>query len=218
MTVSMRIGILGTGVVGQTLGSKLVKLGHEVKMGSRTASNPTAEKWAEGAGKKASHGRFEDAAAFGEILFNCTAGAFSLDALKQAGARNLGSKTLIDVANVLDYSKGMPPTLTVCNTDSLGEQIQRSFPKAKVVKALNTMNCKVMVDPGLLHAETDIFICGNDAEAKGLVASILRDVGWKSVTDLGDITGARGMEMLMPFWLRLRMKLGHGSFNYKIIS
>jgi predicted dinucleotide-binding enzyme len=213
----VRIGILGTGVVGQTLGSKLVELGHEVKMGSRTASNPAANKWAGSNGRRASHGKFEDAAAFGEILFNCTAGAFSLAALKQAGAKNIRGKTLIDVANVLDYSKGMPPTLTVCNTDSLGEQIQRAFPKAKVVKALNTMNFQVMVNPRLLHGDSDVFICGNNAAAKDQVSAILKDFGWKSVTDLGDIMSARGMEMLMPFWLRLRTELGDSRFNYKIV-
>jgi 8-hydroxy-5-deazaflavin:NADPH oxidoreductase len=117
----MKIGILGTGVVGQTIGTKLVSLGHDVKMGARAVANEKAEKWMKENGARATHGTFADAAAFGEIIFNCTSGMASLDALRQAGARNLDGKILIDVANPLDFSKGMPPTLSVCNTDSLGD-------------------------------------------------------------------------------------------------
>ena len=130
----MRIGVLGTGMVGVTLASKLVQLDHEVKVGSRTASNPKAAEWAKSNGLKASQGTFAEAAAFGEILFNWTAGMASLEALKLAGAKNLKGKILVDVAYPLDFSKGMPPILSVCNLDSLGEQIQRIFPETKVVK------------------------------------------------------------------------------------
>ncbi len=140
----MKIGILGTGMVGQTLGSKLVQLGHEVKMGSRTENNENAAQWVKKIGGGASQGTFAGAAAFGEIVLNCTAGTASLAALKSAGSQNLRGKVLIDVANPLDFSKGMPPILSVCNTDSLAEQIQRAFPEAKVVKTLNTINCVVM--------------------------------------------------------------------------
>ena len=143
----MRIGVLGTGTVGQTLGTKLVSLGNEVKLGSRSASNDKVAGWVKTTGRGASHGTFADAASFGEMLFNCTSGMASLDALRQAGAKNLDGKVLVDVANPLDFSKGMPPTLAVCNTDSLGEQIQRAFPEARVVKSLNTMSARVMVDP-----------------------------------------------------------------------
>jgi 8-hydroxy-5-deazaflavin:NADPH oxidoreductase len=210
----MRIGVLGTGTVGGRLGSKLVALGNEVKMGSRTAGNAKAAEWAKANGPRASAGTFADAAKFGEVVFNCTAGAVSLEALKQAGAKNLAGKVLVDVGNPLDFSKGMPPTLTVCNTDSLGEQIQRAFPDAKVVKALNTMGNELMVDPGLVPGEHDTFLCGNDPQAK--VVEILRAFGWKTPIDVGDITGARGLEMMLPVWVRLMGTLKTRNFNFKI--
>jgi predicted dinucleotide-binding enzyme len=214
----MRIGILGTGMVGQAIGSKLIQLGHEVKMGSRTADNEKATQWVKANGVRASQGTFADAAAFGEILFNCTAGMASLDALRMAGPANLKDKILIDIANPLDFSKGMPPTLAICNTDSLGEQIQRAFPDVKVVKTLNTMNCHIMVNPSLVPGEHDVFICGNDAKAKTIVTQILKDwFGWKSVIDLGDITNARGTEMLLPIWLRLWGVFGHANFNFRVV-
>jgi len=213
----MRIGILGTGMVGTALGSKLIQLGHEVKMGSRSANNEKAVKWAKESGPKASYGAFADAAAFGEIVFNCTAGTVSLAALTAAGGSNLKGKVLVDVANPLDFSKGMPPTLTVCNTDSLGEQIQRSFPNVRVVKALNTMNCAVMVEPSVVPGEHDAFVCGNDRQAKDQVTEVLRTFGWKSIIDLGDITAARGTEMLLPIWLRLMGHYQSPNFNFKIV-
>jgi hypothetical protein len=215
----MRIGILGTGTVAQTLGAKLVQLGHDVKLGSRTATNEKAAAWAKGQGARASHGTFADAARFGELLLNCTAGTASLDALKAAGAANLQGKILIDVANPLDFSQGMPPTLTVCNTDSLGEQIQRAFPGAKVVKTLNTVNCEVMVNPGLVPGAHDLFVSGNDADAKQAVTGYLRDwFGWKSVIDLGDISTARGTEMLLAAWIRVLMALGTARFNWRVVK
>jgi len=212
----VRIGILGTGDVGSRLGTKLVSLGNEVRMGSRKAPNPKAAKWAKANGPKASAGTFADAAKFGEVVFNCTAGSVSLEALKQAGASNFAGKVLVDVANPLDFSKGMPPTLTVCNTDSLGEQIQRAFPDAKVVKALNTMGNEVMVDPGLVPGEHDTFVCGNDAQAKAKVVEVLHAFGWENPIDLGDITAARGLEMLLPIWVRLMGTLKTRNFNFKI--
>jgi len=213
----MKIGILGTGLVGDTIGTRLIQLGHEVKMGSRSANNEKAAEWVKKNGKNASQGTFADAAAFGEIVFNCTSGMASLDALKMAGADDLKGKVLIDIANPLDFSKGMPPSLSVCNTDSLGEQIQRAFPETKVVKTLNTMNCKVMVDPSLVKGDHDVFVSGNDANAKAKVTAILKDwFGWKSVIDLGDITTARGAEMLLPIWVTLMGKLQTPAFNFKI--
>jgi predicted dinucleotide-binding enzyme len=200
----MRIGVLGTGVVGQTIGGKLVELGHDVKLGSRSSGNAKAEDWTKKAGDRASHGTFADAAAFGEIVFNCTAGGASLDALRLAGDANLAGKVLIDVANALDFSRGMPPTLSICNTESLGELIQAALPKTRVVKSLNTINCGVMVNPSLVPGEHDVFVCGNDSDAKAQVTTILRDwFGWRSVVDLGDITAARGVEMYLPLWLKL---------------
>jgi len=215
----MKIGILGTGMVGSAIGTKCTQLGHDVKMGSRTATNEKAAAWVQKNGKQASQGTFTDAAAFGEIVFNCTHGVDSLAALNLADAHNLKNKILIDLANALDFSKGMPPSLSVCNTDSLGEQIQRAFPEVKVVKTLNTMNCNIMVNPKLVaDGNHDIFISGNDASAKAKVTEILREwFGWKSVIDLGNITTARATEMLLPIWITLMGKYQSPNFNFKII-
>ena len=214
----MKIGVLGTGMVGDAIGSKLVALGHDVKMGSRTAGGEKAAAWVKKAGKGASEGTFADAAAHGEVLFNCTNGAGSFPALEAAGKSNLAGKILIDIANPLDFSKGMPPSLFVSNTDSLGEQIQRAFPELKVVKTLNTMNCQLMVEPGKLEGEHDVFVSGNDAEAKGRVTEILRGwFGWKNVIDLGDITTARGTESWLPLWVRLWGALGTADFNLHVV-
>lgn len=214
----MKIGVLGTGMVGITIATKLLQLGHEVKMGSRTADNPKGKDWLKGGGEKGSLGTFADSASFGELLFNCTHGMASLDVLKQAGAANLKGKILVDVANALDFSKGMPPSLAVCNTDSLGEQIQRAFPHVRVVKALNTVNCSLMVNPSLVKGEHDIFICGDDAGAKTMVTDILKNwFGWKSVIDVGDITAARATEMLLPIWVRLMGLYKSPNFNFKIV-
>lgn len=213
----MKIAILGTGMVGSTIATKLVKLGHEVKMGSRTPDNAKAAEWVKAAGGKASQGTYAEAAAFSELAFNCTAGVGSLAALEAAGKKNLAGKILIDVSNPLDFSKGMPPSLSVCNTDSLGEQIQRALPDTKVVKALNTINCNIMVDASLVKGEHDVFMCGNDAAAKGRVAELLTgSFGWKNVIDLGDLTAARGQEMYVAFWVRLWGAAGTSNFNIHV--
>ena len=215
----MEIGVLGTGMVGQTIGSRLVQLGHQVMLGSRTAANPKAIAWANEEGSPhALYGTFKNAAKFGEIIFNCTLGAASLDVLQQIGAENLKDKILIDVSNPWDYSTEKI-SLTVCNTDSLGEQIQRAFPEARVVKTLNTMNCNVMVDPEKLPGRTNVFISGNDPKAKETVTTILRDwFGWKSIIDLGDITTSRGVEMYMILWVSLRRVVTAERFNIKVMT
>lgn len=217
----MKIGILGTGMVGTTIGSKLVKLNHEVKIGSRAADNPKASEWAKQAGANASQGTFTDAAAFGEIIFNCTKGDASLAALQQAGTQNLAGKILIDVANPLDFSKGMPPILIpeFTNISSLGEEIQKAFPETKVVKTLNTVNCNLMVDANLVAGEHDLFICGNDNAAKEQVKRLLREeFNWASIIDLGDITNSRATEMILPLWVRLYGYLQTPNFNIKVVS
>jgi predicted dinucleotide-binding enzyme len=216
----MKIAVLGTGMVGKAIGTKLVQLGHQVMKGSRTSNNEKATAWVKELGANASQGTFADAAKFGEIIFNCTNGAGTLDALKAAGEENIASKLLIDISNPLDFSKGMPPTLLVANTDSLGEQIQKAFPNAKVVKTLNTVNCNVMVNPSLVPGEHDIFFSGNDADAKARVKDILMNwFGWKNVIDLGDITGARSMEMYVILWVRMMMgPVGHPNFNLHIVK
>jgi len=205
-------------MVGQAIAGKLVSLGHEVKMGSRSATNEKAAAWVKSAGKGASQGTFADAAGFGEIVFNCTAGAGSLDALQAAGAQKLTDKILVDVANPLDFSHGMPPTLFISNDDSLAERIQAAFPETKVVKALNTVNANVMVNPGRVPGETDVFVSGNDAGAKAQVTRILKDeFGWTSVIDLGDVKAARGTESYLHLWLRLLGALKTADFNVKVV-
>ncbi len=216
----MNIAVLGTGMVGNAIATRLVNIGQHVMMGSRTANSDAGQAWLRSVSGKAQIGTFADAAAFGEIVLDCTNGANSLAALRQAGAANLRDKILIHVSNPLDFSKGMPATLTVCNTDSLGEQVQREFPDVRVVKALNTVNCDIMVDPSSIPGDHSLFICGNDAAAKGKVADWLCEwFAWKrgNIVDLGDITGARGMEMWMPLWLRLYGQIGHPHFNLRLM-
>jgi len=214
----MKIGVLGTGITGQTIASKLVQLGHDVIMGSRDEANPKAVVWAKEEGHKALYGTFANAAAYGEIIFNCTLGPASLDALRMAGAENLRGKILIDTSNPINKFTD-PWTLTVCNADSLGEQIQRIFPDTKVVKTLNTVNANVMVDPEKLIERTQVFVSGNDIEAKAQVVTILRDwFGWKEILDLGDITSSRGVEMYLVLWQGLRKVLPEQRFNIKIVA
>ncbi|MBK6915948.1 MAG: NAD(P)-binding domain-containing protein [Deltaproteobacteria bacterium] len=213
----MQIGILGTGMVGNAIASKLVACGHEVTMGSRSATNEKALAWVQQTGARAHAGSFAQAAGFGELVFVCTAGAGTLEALQAAGADALGSKIVIDVSNPLDFSRGMPPRLSVCNDDSLGEQVQRAFPAARVVKTLNTINCNLMIDASRVPGEHAVFVAGNDAGAKASVELLLRrDFGWRHVVDLGDITGARATEMYLPLWLRLWGALGTADFNVGI--
>jgi 8-hydroxy-5-deazaflavin:NADPH oxidoreductase len=216
----MNIAVFGTGMVGETIGSKLVESGHKVMMGSRTKDNEKALAFAAKHGNKGSAGTFRDAAAFGEMIFNCTLGMASIVALKSSGDENINGKILVDVANPLDFSKGMPPSLGIFNTDSLGEEIQRTFPAAKVVKTFNTMWCGLMVNPGMIGGgDHSLFICGNDSQAKNSVIQILKSFGWtdKSIIDLGDITGSRGMEMYLLLWLRIMGGVKSGAFNIKVV-
>lgn len=214
----MKIGILGTGIVGQTLGARLIELGHEVMMGSRTATNEKGLAFVAANGSKASLGTFADAAAFGDMVMNCTSGGASLDALRMAGAANLNGKVLIDLGNPLDFSHGMPPILipALSNTTSLGEEIQKEFPDTRVVKTLNTMNCKLMVNPALVPGDHEIFIGGNDQEAKAKVKELLAQMGWTHPIDLGDISSARATEMMLPIWIRLMGIYQSPNFNFKI--
>jgi predicted dinucleotide-binding enzyme len=187
-------------------------------MGSRAAGNENAVAWADGAGPLASEGSFADAAAFGELAINATAGVASLEVLEAAGAEQLAGKVLLDVSNPLDFSQGMPPTLTVCNDDSLAEQLQRAFPDVRVVKALNTVTAAVMVQPDLVPGRHTMFMCGDDAAAKQQVGVLLAELGWTdgTVLDLGDITAARGMEMYLPLWLRLYGASGTAVLNVEV--
>jgi predicted dinucleotide-binding enzyme len=212
----VKIGILGSGVVAQTLGTKLVSLGHDTMLGTRDTTKLQA--WMDAGGGTARAGSYAETAAHGELVINATAGTGSLEALEAASAEHLSGKILIDVANPLDFSRGMPPTLTVVNTDSLGEQIQRAFPEAKVVKTLNTVTTALMVDARqVAGGDHHIFVSGNDAGAKAQVTTWLREwFGWEQVIDLGDITTARGTEMLLPLWIQLMGALGTPMFNFKV--
>jgi 8-hydroxy-5-deazaflavin:NADPH oxidoreductase len=213
----MRIGVRGTGKVGSALATKLVELGHDVMMGSRSADNEKAAEWVASAGERASQGTFADAAAHGELLFNCTGGLVSVEAIGSARPQDLAGKTLVDVANALDHSSG-GPVVVLSPTDSVGEQIQRAFPEARVVKTLNTMNCRVMVDPGRVSGEHDVFVCGNDGAAKSEVVELLQSFGWRPehIVDLGDISAARGTEAYVAFWIRLWGTVGSGDFNIRV--
>jgi predicted dinucleotide-binding enzyme len=210
----MKIGILGTGMVGEALGTKFAQLGHQVKMGSRTANNESAAKWVKAAGSNASQGTFTDASQFGEIVFVCLKGEVVLDVVRSV-ANVVSGKVVVDVSNPLDFSRGMPPTLSICNTNSLGEEVQKTVPSARVVKTLNIVNCEVMVTPSIGGNPT-MLICGNDSAAKGSVTTLLKGMGWTDIIDLGDITKSRGTEMLLPVWLNLMGVLGHVHFGFKI--
>ena len=215
----MKIGIFGTGGVGRTIGSRLVELGHEVRLGSRTADNEAATAWAEQAGERASHGTFADAAAFGGLLVNATSGGASVEAIGTAAPDDLASKVLLDIANPLDFSNGFPPTMSIKDTDSLAETIQRSFPGLRVVKSLNTMTADVMVRPSQLGGAHNVFVSGDDDEAKTSVIALLGEIGWPTddIVDLGDLTTARGAEMFLPLWLRLMAAQGSPAFNIKVV-
>lgn len=202
--MNMRVAVFGTGMVGKTIAAKLTALGHEVKLGSRTA----------GDGKVT----YEDAAIHGEIIFNCTSGAGSVEALQAAGPANLKGKTIVDVANPLQTQPGKHPTLFTGLDDSLGERIQRAFPEAMVVKTLNTVSCAVMVDPQkLAGGDHTMFVAGNDLDAKTSVAGILRSFGWKDVVDVGDITASRGLEAYLMLWVRLWGTLKTPNFSVKLV-
>lgn len=226
----MKIGVLGTGIVGRTHAAKLASIGNEVVIGTRDVKKTLAETKTDSMGNgpfkdwqkqnpKVKLVTFEEACSNGELLINALKGEVCLNTLKGLKQR-LAGKTLIDLSNPLDFSKGMPPTLFVSNTDSLGEQIQRELPKSKVVKTLNTLNAFLQVDPMLLaDGDHHIFVSGNDAAAKATVTGFLKkSYGWKNVVDLGDISTARGTEMILPLWLRLWGALQNPMFNIKIVT
>jgi predicted dinucleotide-binding enzyme len=211
----MKIGVLGTGAAGQTVASRFVTMGHDVMMGARSADNEKVIGFAERTGGKA--GTFADAARHGEFVLNCTRGDTSVGMLSGIAAE-LRGKILVDVANPLDFSNGFPPHLSVVNTDSLAEQIQRALPETFVVKSLNTVNAAVMVEPSRVPGPHSVFVSGNDKAAKGKVMDFLRSLGWHSIIDLGDITSARAAEQILPLWVRLYGVLGTADFNIAVMK
>jgi 8-hydroxy-5-deazaflavin:NADPH oxidoreductase len=215
----MRIAVLGTGVVGTTLGSGLVRAGHEVRLGSRTSGNEKAVAWVAQTGEGAGEGTFADAAAWSEVVVNATGGLVSLEALDAAGADNLAGKALLDISNPLDFSGGFPPVVVQPDGRSIAEQIQAAHPRAKVVKTLNTMNAVIMTDPRSLPGSHSVFVAGDDAEAKQLTTSLLAGFGWTSdeIVDAGPLTSARGLELYLPLWLSLMGALGNPNFNIQVV-
>jgi predicted dinucleotide-binding enzyme len=212
----MKIGILGTGRVGSTIAGRLAELGHDVMIGSRDPSSK--QDLAVKLGGKTKVGTMLEAAKYGEILFNTVPGRTTLETLTAIGEVNISGRVLVDVANVMDFSHGSPPTLLVANTDSLAEEIQRTFPKTRVVKTLNTLGYTLMTHPeNLAKGDHSIFLCGNDAFAKTQVSEILASFGWKQIYDLGDIRSARGMEMYLVFRSEVSAALGNAPFNIKIV-
>ncbi len=213
----MKIGVLGTGSVGQALGTKLVQLGHHVTMGSRAPDNLNAARWAQAQGINASQGTFADAAALSELLFLCTKGEATLEVIRAVGPAAFADKIVVDVSNPLDFSRGTPPSLLICNTDSLGEQVQKALPRSQVVKTLNMVQSEVMVNPAQGGHPT-MLLCGNDAAAKTAVMVLLTDLGWQDVLDLGDIKQARAMEMLLPACLSLLQVVGIPCLGLKVVG
>lgn len=209
------LAVLGTGTVGRTLGSAFLAAGHEVSLGSRRADHTEGRAWAEAGGGRAHLATFAAATAAGETVLLCVGGMVALDVLASCAPEALAGKVLIDVTNPLDFSGGFPPRLSVCNDDSVGEQIQRAHPDVRVVKALNTMAAEVMVDPAAIEGDHLVLIAGEDSRAKAAVAELLADLGWRAaqIRDLGGIDAARGMEMWLPLWLRLWQTGGARRFN-----
>ena len=216
----MKVGILGTGMVGHALANKFIELGHHVMMGARSSGNEKAQRWKQTAGELAEIGEFEQVAKIAEIVVFAVRGDVILEVAKLAGPDNLAGKIVIDVTNPLDFSNGMPPILIpeLSNTTSAGEELQKLLPNSRVVKALNTVNCDVMVRPNLIPGKHDIFLCGNDQAAKHAVIEILNAFGWDNPIDLGGIRAARSTEGMMPFWLNLWQLFGHDKFNYHIVQ
>lgn len=225
----MRIGIIGSGVVAQTLGSKLIGLGHDLVLGTRDPNKlddkkmfaATLREWksqTEAGGQTAKIATFKQAAAHGQLLINATSGLVSLDALKLAAADSVGPKVLLDVANELDFSQGMPPRVLASQERCLAEKLQSAFPNLQVVKSLNTISAPVMVDPQALGGgDHTVFVSGNDAAAKETVVALLRSFGWTEVLDLGDLSSARGPEMYLAMWVRLYGATQTGQLNVKVV-
>ncbi len=214
-----KVSVFGTGLVGQDIGNRLIALGYEVMMGSRTHDNTTAMAWVRAKGDAARTGTFADATDFSGVIFNCTKGDITLDVFRNVGADRFAGKTIIDLTNPLDATTGMPPSLLtgMVNTNSLGEEIQRLLPAAHIVKTLNIVNREVMVDPSRVGDDVTMFVCGNHKGAKAVTAGLLREFGWRDIIDLGDITASRGMEMMLPIWLRVMICTGTANFGFKVV-
>jgi predicted dinucleotide-binding enzyme len=212
----MKVGILGTGDVGRALGTGFVAVGHSVMIGGRTATNEKVVAWAKGMGTNASVGTFSDAAAFGEVIILATLGVANESAITMAGPANFRGKLVIDTTNPLDFSGGMPPKLALAGTDSGGEQVQRLLPDARVVKAFNTVGNAFMFRPEFPGGPPDMFICGNEDEAKARVGEILKAFGW-GVVDVGGIESSRYLEAMCMVWVIAAMRSGNWNHAFKLL-
>lgn len=211
----MKIAVLGTGMVGRTLASAFERLGHDVVVGTR---HPDATRARVDWGLDLTLLPFGEVAEGAELVVNATNGVGSLEALEAVGREALAGRVLLDVANPLDFTGGFPPTLTVKDSDSLAEQIQRGFPETQVVKSLNTVNCAVMVDPARVgEGDTTMFVASDHEDARKVVVDLLESLGWRDVIEFDDLSVARGMEMWLPLWVRLIGRLGSADFNLKIV-
>jgi len=224
----MNIAVLGAGTVGRAIAGRLHELGHTVVVGTRDPQATLARAAPDAMGiapfatwhsdhADVARATYAEAAGGAELVVNAIPGTAALEVLALAGAENLSGKPLVDISNPLDFSKGFPPTLFVKDDDSLGEQVQRAYPDAKVVKTLNTLNADLMVHPQALGASSTVFVSGDDAAAKATVTELLTSFGHDDVIDLGGIETARGAEMILPVWLRLMGALGTAQFNVKIV-
>jgi 8-hydroxy-5-deazaflavin:NADPH oxidoreductase len=209
----VRIGVLGTGMVGRTLAARFVELGHEVTIGTRDPESTRGR----GEEPPAALATFAEAASGADLVVNAVNGGATLEVLRLAGADHLTGTVVLDASNPLDFSQGMPPTLFVKDDDSLAEQVQREFPEARVVKSLNTLNADLMAHPDLLRSPSTVFVSGDDDEAKQVVVGLLREMGHQDVLDLGDLSTARGAEMWLPLWLRIMGSLGTARFNLRVV-
>jgi predicted dinucleotide-binding enzyme len=210
------MGVLGSGMVAQGLSARLAGLGHNVVIGTR---DPDKLRGWQSSNQRVLIGSFAETARHGEMVFNATNGAGSLNALMLAGEENLTDKILVDVSNPFDYSNGFPPSLSVVGTDSLAEQIQRAFPNTRVVKTLNTVTARVMTHPlEVANGDHHVFISSDDLDAKAPVVELLRSFGWINIFDLGDLSTARGTEAYMLLWLRLYGAMNTAMINVKIMK
>jgi hypothetical protein len=212
----MKIAILGSGDVGQVLGAGLARLGHQVRMGTRDPLQEKVHAWVAKTNHGVSVGTFAEAAAFGELAILATLWQGTENAIRLAGEKNLADKVVIDAVNPLDFSAGMPPKLAVTGHDSAGERIQAWLPGAHVVKAFNTVGNTHMIDPSFSGGPPDMFICGNDAGAKNIVTTLLKECGWETI-DLGGIENARYLEALALIWITLYFRTNSGNHAFKLL-
>lgn len=212
----MQVGILGSGGVGQALGLGFAKLGHEVKIGTREPQSEKLRPWLAKAGKKASTGSFQETARFADLAVLATLWSGTESALRLAEPGNLARKVVMDVTNPLLFETNQPPRLALGYSDSGGEQVQRWLPHSKVVKAFNTVGSAHMVDPKFPGGPPDMFICGNDASAKQVVAGICKSFGW-AVVDAGGMEGARLLEPMCMLWVQHGLHTGSWDHAFKLL-